>query len=269
MHDDLEAIANLEFGKAVERISREAHEKSRGIQTMPRGGQMQNAILQVQLDRSEETCRAYAQIWQDLLEAKNGGHLTREDVNFIVDKVQRVAASSKGSLSAGPGASRLPSAGEHIARRVDSVSASIRRDLEIRFRRQKAFPKKQVLSPETQINVTIQNAANVNLGSQMGTINATLTAISDRSHAHLEIASALKEMSEAVMVSCEIQDGQKQEALQVITEIAKQAEEKPEVRSRGALRALIAGLPEIIGFAADVTTLWDKYVPLMRHFFGI
>ena len=37
MHDDLEAIARLEYGKAVERISREAQEKIRSVQTMPKG----------------------------------------------------------------------------------------------------------------------------------------------------------------------------------------------------------------------------------------
>ena len=31
---------------------------------------MESARLKVQCDQSEENCRAYAQIWQDLLEAK-------------------------------------------------------------------------------------------------------------------------------------------------------------------------------------------------------
>jgi len=86
MHEDLEVIANLEFGKVVDRISLEAQEKIRSVQTMPRGGLMEHARLKVHLDQSEEKCRAYAQIWQDLLETKNGGHLTREDMAFIIQR---------------------------------------------------------------------------------------------------------------------------------------------------------------------------------------
>jgi len=269
MYDDLEAIAKLEYGKAVDRISREAQEKIRSVQTMPRGGQLEYARLKVNLDQSEEICRVYAQIWQDLLETKNGGHLSREDVNFILQKVQRVVEARKRNLMGRPHPSGLASAPQEIAALMDGISGSIRRDLEIRIRKQQAFPKKEIMTNPPHINVTIQNAANVNLGSQLGTINATLTAISDQSQAHREVATALKELSEAVLQNREIQDAQKQEALQVITNIAKQAEAKPGERSVGTLKAMIAGLPAIIGVAADVITLWDKYAPLIRHFFGI
>lgn len=269
MHDDLETIANLEYGKAVERISRETLEKTRSIQNMARGGQMEYAKLKVQLDRGEESCRAYAQIWQNLLEAKNGGYLTREDVNFIVRKVQPVVQAAKNGLKHRLNTSRLASAGDEIARRMDGVAASISRDLEILFRKQQAFPNREFTTSPPHINVTIQNAANVNLGSQVGTINATLTAISDQSQAHFQIAAVLKELSEAVLLSRQIQDAQKDEALQVMTNIAKQAEAKPELRSLGTLKALIAGFPALIGMAADITTLWDKYAPIIKHFFSI
>jgi hypothetical protein len=83
------------------------------------------------------------------------------------------------------------------------------------------------------------------------------------------VATAIRELSEAIQRSSAIKDHQKQEALQVIAEIAKQAETKPEARSSGIVRALIVGFPLVIGVAADVTTLWDKYVPLIRAFFGI
>jgi hypothetical protein len=66
-----------------------------------------------------------------------------------------------------------------------------------------------------------------------------------------------------------IQDLQKQEALQVIADIAKQAETRPEARSTGTLKALLAGFPYVVGLAADVTVPWDRYSPLLRAFFGI
>ncbi len=269
MHDDLEAIANLEFGKAVDRISLEFQEKIRRVQSMPRGGMMEHERLKVQLDQAEEKCRAYAQIWQDLLEAKNGGHLTREDVSFIIQKVQQVVESSKRNLMNALTRSSLASAAEEIAMGMNRVASSIRRDLEIRIRKQQAFPQKEIMPRPPHVNVTIHSAANVNLGSQVGTINATLTAISDQSQAHHEIAAVLKELSEAVLHNPQIPDSQKQEALQVITDIVRQAEAKPEARSVGTLKAMLAGLPSVIGMAADLTALWEKCAPVIRHFFGI
>jgi hypothetical protein len=269
MHDELEVIANLEFRKAVERISREAQEKIRSVQTMPRGGLMEHAGLKIQLGQSEEKCRACAQIWQDLLEEKNGGNLTSEDVNFISQKVEQVVAASKNNLLKAPTLWHLAYAAGEIARRMDGVAASICRDLEIRTRKQQAFPKKEIMPGPPQVNVTIHSAANVNLGSQVGTINATLTAISDQSKAHYEIAAVLKELSEAVLHNQQIPDSQKQEALQVITDIVKQAEAKPGARSLGTLKAMLAGLPSVVGMAADLTALWEKCAPVIRHFFGI
>jgi hypothetical protein len=75
-----------------------------------------------------------------------------------------------------------------------------------------------------------------------------------------EVAAAIKELSDAVVRSSAMQDVQKQEVLQVIADLAKQAETKPESRSKGTVKAIVAGLPALIGLAADVTTLWDKYV---------
>jgi hypothetical protein len=270
MSGDLEAIANLEFGRAVERISAETQEKLRTVMAgMPRGGQMEVTRLKIQLDQAEETCQVYAKIWVDLLETKNGGYLTRENVDFILHKVQEVAAGRKGSLIGGPNPPRAASAAGEIAMRMDGTAASIRRDLEIRIRRQQAFPKSEAMSADARINLTIQNAANVNLGSQVGTINAALNAITQRSPEHQDLATAIKELSEAVMRTTAIQDQRKQEVLQVITDIAVQAETKPEARSIGTLRALVAGFPVLVGVAADVTALWDKYSPLIRTFFGI
>src|SRR5215469_7930499 len=99
MNTDLETIANLKYGKAIERISREAQEKMRlALTSMPRGGHAEHAKLQIRLDQSEQSCREYARIWQDLLEQRNGGHLTRADVDFIMGKVREVVAARTSSL---------------------------------------------------------------------------------------------------------------------------------------------------------------------------
>ena len=120
---------------------------------------------------------------------------------------------------------------------------------------------------QSTIGIGSTVATNINLGSQVGTINAAANMISQQGKS--EVATAIRELSEAVMRSSEIKDHQKQEALQVVADIAKLAQAKPEARSTGTVKALIAGFPAIIGLAADVTTLWDKYAPVIRAFFGI
>jgi hypothetical protein len=270
MHKDLEVIANLEFGKAVERISQEVREKMlHAVAGKARGGPMEATRLHFQLSQSEQMAQEYVRIWQDLLETKNGGYLTRENVIFILQKVQQIIATRKASLMNGPDHVRLGSAGGEITRRMQSIVASINRDLEIRIRKQQAFPRKEAMSEKEHVTVNIQNAANVNLGSQVGTINARLNAISDQSEGHHEVATALKELSEALIKNGQIGDSQKEEALQVISEIAKQAEARPEARSLGTLKAMVVGLHSAVSVSSDLAILWDRYAPALKHFFGI
>jgi len=269
--DNLEVIAGLEYAKAAERISREAHLKMQSVLTrMPRGGQMEGAKLQIRLDQAEQSCRAYAQIWQDLFERANGGNLTRENVDFIVAHVMDVAAAQKANLFRGPDVPRLASAAEEAGMRMDGVVGSIRRDLEIRIRTQHAFPAgNPAMTGKPQVNITISHAANVNFGSQVGTINSTLTVISERGPKDQEIANVLKAWTEAVLGNGEFKETQKRESLDVTEELAKQAEAKPESRSLGKIKALIAGMHALVGANDDLSVLWHQYAPHVKQFFHI
>jgi len=264
---NLERIATLELQKARNRIDRETQEKLQATLTMPRGGQMEHAKLMIQLNDAEAMCHEYAQIWQNLLEEQNGGYLTRENVKFILRKVGAVIATRKTSLM--NQRIRLASAAGEIARRMQAVLAGINTDLELRISRQEAFPKKEkVMEAERpNINVTIHSAANVNLGTQVGTINAALSAISEQGGSSQEVVKALKGLTEAVVKNTRFQDEEKRETLEVIEEITKQAESKPELRSLGKIKALIAGLHTLVAANADLTALWTQYAPVVKHFF--
>src|SRR5215472_2769735 len=82
MNEQLERIASLNLQKAEERFSREMQEKLSALSGMPRGGELEAAKLAIRLDRSENVCQECSRIWVDLLETKNSGYLTREDVDF-------------------------------------------------------------------------------------------------------------------------------------------------------------------------------------------
>jgi hypothetical protein len=269
MYADLKKIATMEFAKEVERLAIEKEQKLRDARSKNRPtGLAVRSVLDVELEYSEAICRAYAKIWLNLLEEKYDGILTRQHVEFISEEIRSRAAARKSGLLNGPSGQQFHSSGDHIARRMDVIVASIRRDLEIRISRQEAGLSKEPQSKD-RVNVTIHNAANVNLGSQVGTINATLNAVADQSQAHRELAAAIRELTNAILQSQNINNDDKQAAFQVISTLVKEAQVKPEERSTGTLKALIAGFPSIIGPAADITTLWMVYVPMIRSFFGI
>ena len=266
---DLETIANLELQKVRDRINEETRQKMQATSTMPRGGQLERARLMIQLEGAEEMCFAYARIWQDLLEEQNGGYLTRQNVNFILGKVGMVAGARKGSLMNPRHHRGLVSASGEIERRLHAAVTKVNRDLELRIRRQEAFPKKKEVVMEAErpnINIAI-HAANVNLGTQVGTINAALTVISEQGESNQEIVQALKDLTAAVVRDKQLQEADKQETLEVIEEITKQAQSKPESRSAGKIKALVAGLHTLVVASGDLSTLWTRYAPVVTHFF--
>lgn len=265
---ELTAIASMELGKVVDRLTDDkGREMRKALAGLSGGGPQLAAKREIELDFAERMCAAYADIWVNLLEETNGGILTREHVDFIKAEVQTVASARKNSLMAGPPmAANQEAVASHVARQMEIIQARVFRDLELRLGRQNAGLSKGE-TMKHGINLTVQNAANINLGSQVGTINAALNVISQQGQS--EVARAIKELSDAIVRSSAMQGGQKQEALQVIADIARQAEAKPEGRSIGTVRALLIGLPTMIGLAADVTALWDKYGPIIRAYFGI
>src|SRR5258706_13655351 len=92
MYEDLEPIANLKFGELVERVSRENGAKSAAIaelagRGLANSGPMIQARLNSALEHSERVCRGLYEIWLELILQRNQGRISREDVNFIMGKV--------------------------------------------------------------------------------------------------------------------------------------------------------------------------------------
>jgi hypothetical protein len=267
MNQELRNIATLELAKLVEGLSAEHQPKILAAQRAPGGGVRAVAIGKAQLDLTRDIAEEYAKVLLNLLEEHNGGELTREHVNYISEQVRSVTATRKGtvlssrqinSVGAGP-----------FARGLDRVVSSIGRDLELRLRRQNAGVRKEPIVKDQPMSVTIHHAANVNLGSQVGTINAALTVVSQQGSEQEGLAAAIRELSDAVVQSKTLSETNKEEALEVISTLISQAQAKPEERSKGTIKALIAGFLPAIGLAADVTTLWEKCSPVIRAFFQV
>jgi hypothetical protein len=138
-----------------------------------------------------------------------------------------------------------------------------------------AFPELDEDLPRTQptaVHLHIENSsvANLNLGVQIRTINTALESISERGGAsQQDLVDALKQLTEATITKTALPDTEKQEIVQALSTLAEQALMKPEERSKGPLRAVVSWLPTAIAAAADLTSLWEKFGPVIKAHFGI
>lgn len=187
-----------------------------------------------------------------MIQRKNKGRLTRDDMNFIMSKVEEQARYRVRDVSNVHQPSGVPSLADWAAQQADMamhrVVSDVRRELEIMIREQDAFP--QVATdggqqmPHPQVNIHNSSIANLNLGSQLGTINSALGIVSHGDAKQEDFARALKDFTEAVLGDLVLPDPQKQETVQILADIAKQAEAKPEERLSGKLKAGLAYLAD-------------------------
>ena len=164
MHEDLEPIANLKFGLQIEEISRKSINALRELMSSDvgggsaaLGGPLEMRKFNLRLDGEESKCRMQYDIWLDLILRKYGA-ITRDDIDFIMSRVERCTAAAAQNASAASGtlaASKVPigfssALAQHAERRMQHVASELRRQLEIRIREQEAFPAK--LEPKVATN---------------------------------------------------------------------------------------------------------------------
>lgn len=280
MHEDLEPLANLRINKVTEKFIEEmnCNLQKKTAEMAQRGllqsGPMEAAKFDIRAKALEKECWAIADNWMDLLKKRKQA-VTREDITFIMHKVEGCALTRAGQLGSVMGQQTIVGAdywnGQADAR-MRRVAGDIRRELEIYFREQEAFPqtKKEDAPMPSPVQVNIQNAniSNLNLGTQVGNINAALQVLSADSKDHQEFAEAIRQLTEAVVSDRHLGHDQKHEAVDALSTLAKEAERgkgKPTVTAKG----LLLLLPQLIGLSADMVTLWDKFGPTVRAFFGI
>ena len=154
MYENLEPIARLKFNKEMEDISARTREKVRKAQNQyvtrtagasVRSGQHEASIGRMYIESAEELGRYLYQTWVDLIQRRNG-HLSRRDLSFVVGKIREFAATRKVHLrqafgNQGLGAALNPLR-EEADRRMDALTSSASRDLEILVREQEELPQK-------------------------------------------------------------------------------------------------------------------------------
>lgn len=119
------------------------------------------------------------------------------------------------------------------------------------------------------LNISNSQIANANFGNQIGTITSSLQVVSSRDSDGAEFADALRQLTEGVVNSKELNDQQKGELLQGLSYLGKQAEESPEKRHSGILKPVLRSIPDMLSVAASLTELWHSVGPQILRFFGL
>ena len=78
------------------------------------------------------------------------------------------------------------------------------------------------------------------------------------------MVEALTQLTEAVAESRALSDESKQESIEAIAELLKQAQAKPGARSKITVKALLDLLPTILKAAPDLVTMAKNYWPIQK-----
>ena len=113
---------------------------------------------------------------------------------------------------------------------------------------------------------------NINVsGSTVGAINTgTIQQLDSEislltGHGNHELASALKDLTQAIIDNQELPATEKDEAAQQLAFLGAQLTIKPDQRSRGVVKGLLSGMTKILSVSTSLMTLWDKLRPLLEQ----
>lgn len=127
--------------------------------------------------------------------------------------------------------------------------------------------------PSIGDNVTFNN---INIdGSTVGAINTGILSNLDvsmdlvKSKGEDELAAAIKELTQAIYDSKEVDDSFKNDILDQLQFIVAQATAEPENRSTGLVKSVLAGIRSSISVVAGLLAIWDRVEPLIKVAVGI
>lgn len=127
--------------------------------------------------------------------------------------------------------------------------------------------------PSIGDNVTFNN---INIDrSTVGAINTGILSNLDvsmdlvKSKGEDELAAAIKELTQAIYDSKEVDDSFKNDILDQLQFIVAQATAEPENRSTGLVKSVLAGIRSSISVVAGLLAIWDRVEPLIEVAVGI
>ena len=121
-----------------------------------------------------------------------------------------------------------------------------------------------------KINISNSTVGVVNTGEikEIKSILVSTSALTEAGHS--EVATALRQLADAVSKNQELSDKQRTEILAQLDEIARQANTPAEKRSAlGVIRSILSGIATGLGAAGGLAEVWSTWGPAIAKFFGL
>lgn len=109
------------------------------------------------------------------------------------------------------------------------------------------------------------NVGNMNLGRQIGIINASADTLGGEGKA---FADAIKAMAAEINDLNDIRDDKKGEALEAVESLVAQAKEPRDKRSTFTYKSALAYLPTVLSSSAAGIKIWEVFGPTIKGFFN-
>ena len=203
-----------------------------------------------------------------LCETKTSKHPEDEDESLFKSELENLLIELFGADNAYQRAISAVNFTEH--RPAKSQPASIDRALTILKRALNDFGKIVVEGDFEERNMKIEIGGNVgilNTGTMqtIGDLNIEVNKVDLAGH-H-QVAEALKMIAEGITNSTELSTDKKDEVLQQIQELARQASLPSEKRAtKGVITALLKGLATTLGAAGGLATVWNTWGSTLQRF---
>jgi hypothetical protein len=118
--------------------------------------------------------------------------------------------------------------------------------------------------PMTFHNINVQGGVigAINTGN-VKTIDVVIGSLNQKGDPNLGIA--LKELTEAVLKSTELQDRGKQEILEQLSFLSTQTTVPKDARQHGMIASVLDGISKAVSASTALLALWQKIHPLINH----
>lgn len=116
------------------------------------------------------------------------------------------------------------------------------------------------------INVSGSTIGAINTGT-IQNLDGSITLMQSRGEG--DLAAAIKELTEAIIRSNEVNESAKNEIVEQLEFLVAQATSEKQKRSIGLVKSALAGIRNLVCVAAGLFAIWDRVEPLFRAAFGI
>jgi hypothetical protein len=274
--EELRGVEDLEFSRYVQQRGDEADKQraqvieSHNVRGTLRSGIALKDIADVAVSMTRDVATKMVDLRREsiktepLLGSKKELDALRERIyEFIDHQSSGIPGWMLKELALEGRSAKLP--GEMPAR----IKSEVHLELELLRRRVSLglIPEEQKEPRTVTVNVMNSNVASVNLGHVIGDINANVVHL--ETSGHEEVATAIKELSAAVIGAKEVGEEEKRQLLEYLGELSDQARLPPEERRVSVVRVVLTTLKEVLGRASELTAIWGTFGPLIRAFFGM